>query len=75
MVDGKQKTVHLGSEEAQLVSRQIEEWRRLREEFDAWLLRCEKCADEELEAMRQATAEKGGSKRRSRRVLRPKPRT
>jgi hypothetical protein len=75
VVDGRQKTVHLSEEEAEVVSRQIAEWKRCRSDFDAWVLECERCADEELEAVRQSAAEKGGSKRRSRRVLRPKSKT
>lgn len=75
VVDGRQKTVHLSEEEAKVIKRQIEEWRRVRDTFDAWILDCERCADEELESFRQLAAEKGGSRRRSRRVLRPRSKT
>jgi len=72
VVDGRTKTRHLSEEEAEVVSRQIEDCRRMREEFEAFLAECERCADRELEAVRQARAEKGGFKRRSRRQLRPR---
>ncbi len=75
VVDGRTKTVHLSEEEAEVVVRQIEEWKHVRNTFDVWLQDCERCADEELESLRASSAEKGGSRRRSRRVLRPRSKT
>jgi hypothetical protein len=72
VVDGRTRTRHLSEEEAEVASRQIEDGRRIREEFEAYLAECERCADAELEAVRKARTKKGGSRRRSRRQLRPK---
>ena len=72
VVNGRKRTVHLNEEDSEIVSRQIEQYRKIRDSFDAWVEECEKVADKELESFRQETAEKKGSKRRSRRVLRKK---
>jgi len=72
VVNGRKRTVHLHEEDSEIVSRQIEQYRKIRDSFDAWVEECEKVADQELESFRQETAEKMGSKRRSRRVLRKK---
>lgn len=75
VVDGRTKTSHLSVDEAKLVERQVAEGGQLVAAFKSYLEECERRADQELEAMRLKKAEeakKGGSKRRSRRVLRPR---
>jgi hypothetical protein len=67
-VGGRTKTVHLRAEEAEVVRRQVEAGRRFRQELEDFWQECERCADAELEAVKDASsreAEKGGSKQRS----------
>jgi hypothetical protein len=74
-VDGRTQTRFLSQEEAEVARRQVADGRRLRERFEAYLKDCERCADQELEAIRAARAqasERGGSTRRSPRRLRPR---
>ena len=77
-VGGRTKSRYLSEEEAELVRRQIDNGRCFRKELEAYWQDCECCADKELEALQQEKtggAERGGFKRRSRRVLRPRSST
>lgn len=71
-VGGRTRTRLVSQEEAVVVRRQIEEGRLFRGELEAYWEACERAADTELEAVRATEAEKGGSKRRSPRQLRPR---
>jgi hypothetical protein len=67
-VGGRTRTVHLRAEEAEVVRRQVEEGRLFRRELEGFWQECERCADVELEAIREVSreeAEKGGSRRTS----------
>ena len=74
MVRKRTRTRLVSAEEAVVVRRQIEEGRQFRAEVEAYLQACERFADGELEGVRAAEAEKGGSTRRSPRRLRPRSR-
>lgn len=68
VVDGKTKTLHVPAEEVDLVRRQVEAARRFRQDLESYWQDCERCADNELAALRDASApdaEKGGSRRQS----------
>jgi len=71
-VRGRTRTRLVSADEAVVVRRQIEEGRAFRAELEAYWQACERAADAELEGMRATQAEKGGSKRRSPRRLRPR---
>lgn len=69
-VGGKTKTVHLRADEAEIVRWQVEVGRMFRRELEDYWQACERCADEEIAALRSTSpeaAEKGGSGRRSKR--------
>jgi len=69
-ISGRTKTRLVNTEEAPVVSRQIEAGRRFRKEIEAYWQECERHADAELEALPGASvggAKKRGSKRKSRR--------
>jgi hypothetical protein len=73
-VRGRTKTRLINAEAAVVVRQQIEEGRMFRAEIEAYWQACERYADEELDDVRAAEAEKGGSRRRSSRRLRPRSR-
>lgn len=73
-VRGRTRTRLVNPEEAVVVRRQIEDGRAFRGELEAYWQACERAADAELEGLRAAEAEKGGSRRRSSRRLRPRSR-
>jgi len=69
VVGGRTRTVHIAAVEAEVVRRQVEAARMFRRELEAYWQECERCADEEIVALRATSAEvaeKGGSRRRSR---------
>jgi len=71
-VGGRTRTRLVSAEQVVVVRRQIEEGRAFRSELETYWQTCERAADAELEGVRAAQAEKGGSTRRSPRRLRPK---
>lgn len=75
MVGGKTRSRLLTGEQAEVVRRQIDAAHRFRKRLEAYWQTCERWADAQLEAAAPAPrGEKGGSKRRSRRSLRGRPR-
>ena len=77
-VDGKTKTVHLRTDEAEVVRCQVEAGRMFRQELKDYWQACERCADEEIVALRSASpdaVEKGGSRRLSKRGSKRKSRS
>lgn len=74
-VRGRTHTRLVSAEEAVVVRRQIEDGRAFRAEMESYWQACERSADEELEGVRAVQAEKGGSKRRLPRRLRPRSRS
>lgn len=73
-VRGHTRTRLVSAEEAAVVRRQIEDGRAFRGELESYWQECERAADAELAGLHSAEAEKGGSKRRSPRRLRPRSR-
>jgi hypothetical protein len=71
-VHGRTRTRIVSADEAVIVRRQIEDGRAFRSEIEVYWQACERAADLELEATRATQAEKGGSRRRSPRQLRPR---
>ena len=74
-VRGKTRSRFLSREEAEIVRRQIDAAHRFRQRLEAYWEACEQWADAQLHNAAQAPgAEKGGSRRRSKRssVRRPK---
>jgi hypothetical protein len=75
MVEGKTRSRLLTGEQAEIVRRQIDAAHRFRKRLETYWEACERWADAQLEAAAPAPrAEKGGSRRRSRRSLAAKPR-
>lgn len=72
-VQGTTRTRLIAPALADTVRRQIETGRQFREASARYWAACERLADAELDALAPA-GEKGGSRRRSRRRLRPKSR-
>ena len=75
-VKGRTQSRFLSAGAAVVVRRQIERGQQFRNEVDAFWKRCEQAADKELddlEAVSQEAAQKGGSKRRSKRSSIPRP--
>jgi len=61
-VGGRTKSRFLTEDEAELVRRQIEDGRHFRKELEAYWQDCERCADQELEALHpkdEGEAERG----------------
>lgn len=77
VVDGHTTSRYLSPEDAAVVRRQIEAAQAFRKEVAALWEACEAWADAELEALADhpEVAEKGGSRRRSPRRLRPRSRS
>lgn len=73
-VGGRTRTRLVSADEAVVVRRQIEDGRTFRGELESYWQECERAADAELEGLRAGQAEKGGSRRRSSRRLRPRSR-
>jgi hypothetical protein len=71
-VGGRTRTRLVSAGEAVVVRRQIDDGRSFRTDVEAYWQACERCADDELEGVRAEQAEKGGSRRRSPRRLRPR---
>lgn len=70
VVRGRTKTLHVPAEDVDVVQRQVEAGHLFRRQLEVYWQECERCADEEVVALRHASAleaEKGGSRRRSRR--------
>ncbi len=73
-VGGKTRSRFLNREEAEIVRRQIEAAHRFRQRLEAHWQACEQWADAQLDAATGASgAEKGGSRRRSKRSSRARP--
>src|SRR6059036_1137749 len=68
-VAGSTRSRLLSAEQATLARRQIESGQQFRKQVEEYWKACEKWADAELEAPAQEAAEKGGSRRRSKRRL------
>jgi hypothetical protein len=78
VIGGRTRTVHLGIEEAEIVRRQVEAARVFRRKLEVYWQECERCAEEETAALRATStevAEKGGSRRRSKRGLKRRSRS
>ncbi len=73
-VGGRTRTRLVRAEDAIVVRRQIEDGRAFRGELESYWQACERAADAELEGLHAGQAEKGGSRRRSSRRLRPRSR-
>ena len=74
MTGGKTRSRLLNREQAEIVRRQIDAAHRFRKRVEAYWEACEQWADAQLEAASPAReAEKGGSRRRSKRGWRGRP--
>lgn len=73
-VGGRTKTVHVPGEEADVVRMQVDAGKEFRQRLEAYWKECERCADEEMAGLRASVeeAEKGGSRRPSKRRSKPK---
>ena len=75
-VKGRTQSRFLSEEEADIVRRQIEQGKLVRNQFDDFWKLCEQAADKELDDLQAASSEavkKKGSKRRSNRSSKPPP--
>jgi hypothetical protein len=75
MIAGKTRSRLLTAEQAEVARRQIDAAHRFRKRLEAYWQACERWADTQLDTAAPAPkGEKGGSRRRSKRSLRERPR-